>query len=231
MMEITILGEIPFRVDLPQLLKQMRIREGSRVEEEIREMAQQADIIGRPKAVYRAGLIESRGDDFVVLHGRRFQSRVLAVNVEKVHKGFPFVATCGKELEEWSESFDSGLEKFYAETIKGMALGEAIGELLRHMEQHHHPGKVSMMNPGSLEDWPLSEQESLFSILGDPEESIGVTLLDSLLMWPGMSASGLWFPSEEHYENCMLCPMEDCPGRRAPYDKDLYDKKYGKAGR
>ena len=227
----TVLDDIPFSPDSAQLLEQMRAKEGSRVAGEVAEMARCASDLGRPRAVYRACLIESRGDDFVVLRGERFQSRVLAVNVEKVHRVFPFVATCGTELEEWSGSFTSGLKKFCAETIKGMALGAAIGELVRHMDRHHHPGEVSMMNPGSLEDWPLSEQEALFSVLEDPGESIGVRLLDNLLMSPGMSASGLWFPSGEAYENCMLCPMEDCPGRRAPYDEELYERKYRKGSR
>jgi len=37
---------------------------------------------------------------------------------------------------------------------------------------------------------------------------------------PLKSGSGIWFPSESHYENCMLCPRTDCPNRRAPYDAD-----------
>jgi len=38
------------------------------------------------------------------------------------------------------------------------------------------------MNPGSLEDWPLTEQRVLFALLGDPQAAIGVRLTDSLLM-------------------------------------------------
>ncbi len=83
-----------------------------------------------------------------------------------------------------------------------------------------------MMNPGSLEDWPLTEQKALFQVLGNTEEAMGVELMENSFMRPAMTVSGLWFPSQEKYENCMLCPMEDCPGRRAPYDKGLYDKKY-----
>ena len=113
-------------------------------------------------------------------------------------------------------------------SIKGMALGASIMALLEHIEEHHRPGQVSMMNPGSIEDWPVSEQRCLFKLLGNPEESIGVQLMDSCFMRPAMTVSGIWFPAEEHYENCMLCPMERCPGRRAPYDKSLFERKYKK---
>jgi hypothetical protein len=40
-------------------------------------------------------------------------------------------------------------------------------------------------------------------------------------MVPLKSASGIYFPNETEFENCQLCPMEKCIGRRAPYDPDL----------
>ena len=225
-MERTLLDEIPLKVDLSQLLGQFRVEKGSNLGEEIRELTEEGCARGRPKALYRACLIEARGEDYVVLEGKHFQSRVLAVNVEKVHRVFPFVATCGQELEAWSEGLEPGLKKFCADSIKGMALGAAIAALLDHMQEHHHPGEVSMMNPGSLADWPLTEQKTLFQVVGNTEDAIGVELMENFFMRPAMTASGLWFPSQEKYENCMLCPMEDCPGRRAPYDKGLYERKY-----
>jgi hypothetical protein len=230
-MDATILDEVAWQIDLPQLKQQLGIKQGDSYAAEAEGMAAKAEAIGKPKAMYKAGLIESRGDDHVVIEGRTFKSRVLAVNLEKVHRVFPFVATCGVELEEWSSAFTSALEKYWADAIKGMALGASILALLEHIKEQHHPGDVSMMNPGSIQSWSLSEQRALFSILGAPEDSIGVELMESCFMKPGMSVSGMWFPTEHHFENCMLCPMENCPGRRAPYDKELYDGKYKKDSR
>jgi len=227
-MDPTILDDIPWRLDLPQLMQQLGIKEGDTHADKARSMAAEAEARGKPKALYKAGLIESRGEDHVVIEGLTFESRVLAVNLAKVHRAFPFVATCGVELEEWSRSFPSVLERFWADAINGMALGASILALLEHIRDQHHPGDLSMMNPGSIDSWSLSEQRALFTLLGDPEESIGVELMESCFMRPSMSTSGIWFPTEDHYENCMLCPMERCPGRRAPYDKDLYERKYEK---
>jgi hypothetical protein len=227
-MDPVVLDKVPWQVDLPQLLKQLGVKEGDSYAEEARRMAVEAEARGRPKAMYKAGLIESRGQDHVVIDGITFESRVLAVNLARVHRAFPFVATCGTELEEWSRSFTSVLEKFWADTLKGMALGASMVALVEHMKAEHNPGDLSMMNPGSIESWSLTEQRALFTLLGNPEESIGVVLMDSCFMMPGMSTSGLWFPTEDHFENCMLCRMENCPGRRAPYDSELYDKKYRK---
>jgi hypothetical protein len=82
------------------------------------------------------------------------------------------------------------------------------------------------MSPGSLGEWPLSQQRPLFASLGDVAGAIGVRLSESLLMVPAKSVSGVCFPTEESFESCQLCPREDCPGRRAPYDETLYDRKY-----
>ena len=227
-MDATILDEVAWKIDLPQLKEQLGIKEGDSYAAKAESMAARAEAIGRPKGMYKAGLIESRGEDHVIIEGQTFKSRVLAVNLEKVHRVFPFVATCGVELEEWSRTFTSVLEKFWADAIKGMALGASFLALLDHIKDQHRPGDVSMMSPGSIESWSLSEQRALFSILGAPEDSIGVELMESCFMKPSMSASGMWFPTEHHFENCMLCPMVNCPGRRAPYDKELYDRRYKK---
>ena len=85
---------------------------------------------------------------------------------------------------------------------------------------------MSAMNPGSLEDWPISEQRQLFSILGDVESLIGVRLTDSFLMLPIKSVSGVYFPKEITFQSCQLCPRERCQGRRAPYDEKLKGKYF-----
>jgi hypothetical protein len=87
-------------------------------------------------------------------------------------------------------------------------------------------GPTAAMSPGSLADWPIREQRPLFSLLGDPEQAIGVKLTDSFLMIPNKTVSGLRFSTEERFESCQLCPREHCPGRRAAYEPDLYDRKY-----
>ena len=130
------------------------------------------------------------------------------------------------ELEDWSNSIDDMLKGYWAEAIKRMALGSAMNALAEHLMEHYRPGRTSSMSPGSLADWPIQEQRTLFKVLGNTRDSIGVQLTDSFLMIPTKSVSGIWFPTETTFESCQLCPRTDCPGRRAPYDKDLYDKRY-----
>ena len=225
-MDAVVLDDIPFRIDLGQLMKKLHVREGHAYTDDVKRLADEAQAIARPKALYKVAYIESRDDKAVVIDGITMNSRVLRVNLEQAHRVFPYVVTCGMELQAWADSIDDVLRRFWAETINEMALRVAIQVLNKHLAERYRPGSTSAMSPGSLGEWPIQAQRPLFALLGDPKEAIGVRLTDSLLMIPTKSVSGIRFPTEESFESCQLCPRENCPGRRAPYDKDLYDKKY-----
>jgi hypothetical protein len=225
-MEATILEGLPFQIDFEQLKKNLRVKEGTEMVGKLEGMAREAQKIARPKVCYRVAYVESKGEDHLMADGVRFTSRVLRVNLDKVYRVFPFVASCGLELEEWSKSVEGILEQFWAEEIKVTAVRWAIRYLHEYLTDHYQPGKMSRMNPGSLPDWPLSEQKPLFTLLGNGPATIGVQLKDSFLMVPVKSVSGIWFPTEEKFESCQLCQREKCPGRRAPYEPELMERKY-----
>ncbi len=227
--DMVLLEQIAFELQADSLLQRLHLDAQSSDAERVRELIGEAQAIGRPKALYRVAYVEERGDDYVVVDGVRLTSRVLRVNLESTYRVFPFVATCGRELEDWSNGISDMLESFWAGAIKEAVLGAAIRALGEDLNKRFQPGRTSAMNPGSLEDWPMKEQQQLFRLLGDPERTIGVRLSDSFLMVPVKSVSGLRFPSETSFENCQLCPREGCPGRRAPYDRDLYERKYRRA--
>ena len=112
----------------------------------------------------------------------------------------------------------------WMDEIKTTALGAARKAFLDRIETLYRPGPTSHMAPGSLEDWPIGEQSPLFSLFGDVESLIGVTLKDSFLMVPIKSVSGILFPTEVKFESCQLCPREGCPGRRAAFDEHGWDQ-------
>lgn len=224
----TILNEISFEPEIERLLKDVRDRGPKRVVEEVEGLIAAATGIGAPKALYRLAFVEQKGDDRVIIAGVELKSRVLRVNLDNAHRVFAYAATCGRELDEWAKSFDDLLQRYWADKINEMALRAAIRTLREHLVDHYQLGRISTMSPGSLEDWPIEEQRPLFGILGDTETAIGVRLTDSFLMIPTKSVSGIVFPTEVRFESCQLCPRQNCPGRRAEYDKDLYDRKYRK---
>jgi len=221
-----ILADIPFDVDADALLATLRIPPESDRAADIRTMVEAVRPIVRPKAVYDVCYIESRGDDTVVLGGATFTSRVLRVNLDQAERVFPFVVTCGREVADHAASFDDLVVSFALDTLMVKALGAAIAFLETHVKTTYELGRTAVMNPGSLDDWPLTEQKQLFSVFGDVRELIGVELTDSCLMVPVKSVSGILFPTEVRFESCQLCPREVCPSRRAKHQPELWEKRY-----
>lgn len=224
-----VLDDIPYHSDIDALARRLRLAQDSDLVAALSELVDEAQAVARPRAMYRVGFIDERGDDYVVIDGTRFTSRILQVNLEGVHRVFLYVATCGTELEAWARSLDDLLHRYWAETIQEMALRTAGRALHRHMVECYELGETSTMAPGSLSEWPLSEQRPLFACLGEVTESVGVRLTDSLLMVPAKSVSGIRFPTTGSFASCQLCPRENCPGRRAPYEETLYDRRYRRA--
>jgi hypothetical protein len=224
----TILAFPSAEIDFPTLVAALRVREGSEDETELRVMASEIRAVARPKALYMMAFVEAKGEDYIVADGVRFTSRVLRVNLAPTgaHRCFPFVCTSGQEAEAWAAAQGGFMRRFWADALNQALLHAAVLSLQEHLRDRFQLGSISMMNPGSLADWPLREQRSLFSLLGNVKEAIGVELTKSLLMVPTKSVSGIFFPAEETFASCQLCPREKCPNRRAPYDPELYDRKY-----
>ncbi len=222
-----VLKDIPFSIRPEELAESLKIRPESPQMVRLKELIEKAQIIGRPKAFYKMAFIQEKKEDQVLVDGVTFTSRVLRVNLEKAHRLFPYLATCGEELEEWSKNLEDFLDKYLGDAIKEKALRLDLDFLYKDLVRRFQPGQLSRMNPGSLPDWPLAEQVPLFTLLGEGPSAIGVRLNESFLMLPIKSVSGIWFPTEESFESCRLCPRENCPGRRAAYVPGLYEHKYG----
>lgn len=222
-----VLDDIPFRLDRPRLFQRLGVEQrGDGLGDELEALASEAERIGRPRALYRVAMVDERRDTRTVIGGVAFESRVLAVNLGSADRVFPYVLTCGPELQAWSEGLADPLAGFWAETIKEFSLGAATTRFLAHVEETFRIGASSSMNPGSLPDWPLREQEPLFRLLGDVAGAIGVTLSESFVMLPTKSVSGILFPTEHDFASCQLCQRAECPNRRAPYDPELFEKRY-----
>ena len=226
MTDAVVLREIAFELDLPALLKKLRLDGKAEYAERCSRLARAAAEMARPKAAYRLAPIDSKNADGVVADGVALTSHVLRVNLEEANRVFPFVVTCGAELEGWAKSLPELLERYWADMIMEEAVRAALAAVTTDLARRHAVERYAMMNPGSLPDWPLEEQTAVFTLLGDASKAIGVTLTDSFIMVPLKSASGLLFPTGSTYENCQLCPREACPNRRMPYDPMLYEGRY-----
>lgn len=218
-----ILGDIPIHLDTEQVLKKLHLNERREQFDVVHKLVEIANSVVQPKVIYEMSYVDNKNEDTVDIGGIKFTSRVLRVNLDKVGKVFPAIITIGKKLEDRMASLDNLLEQYYLDEIGNVALGLIGNYLEEHLKREYRIGQLSNMYPGmgELQDWPIAQQEQLFSLFGNVEALIGVKLTPSLLMIPRKSESGIYFPTEVNFTSCQICSRERCKDRQAPYDKDL----------
>ncbi|MFM8321477.1 MAG: hypothetical protein ACKOC5_11235 [Chloroflexota bacterium] len=142
-----ILTLTPFTIDLEHLHARLRVRPGSRQEQELHELTALANAAGRPKAAYVEQFIEDRQGDTLTIGGERFSSRQMRLNLEPVDKVFAYVVTAGVELDQALDEKDM-LRDFYWDAIKEEILGSAIHLFDDTLRRRHGMPKTATMNPG-----------------------------------------------------------------------------------
>ncbi len=226
-----VLNGIPIELRLEAVIKRMRLRKRSdSILGHIREVLDIARPIAKPKAVFDVVYIENKNGDSMEIGGVEFKSRVLRINLDKVERVFPYVVTCGRELDEIDIPSTDFIKGYYLDQIKETAVVLARQYVEGYLKKRYALGQLSRLAPGAGagDDWPITQQKELFSLFGGREkveELIGVRLTDSFLMVPIKSVSGIFFPTEIRFESCQICPREQCIGRRAAYDPEVV-KKY-----
>jgi len=228
-LETRVLADIPFEIDEAEVFRRVHVEPDGEYGDEIRQIIAKARDAAAPKAAYGVAFVDGKGDDWVSIEGTRFVSRVLRANLDDIGRVFPYVATCGDELDAIPIDPGDVLAVFCRDTIKEMALGAAMSFLSEHVRGTYELKKITAMSPGSGDTivWPIEQQVELFGLLGDTKRLVGVTLTDSCLMIPNKSVSGLFYPSEHDFVTCRLCHREKCEGRRAAFDQHLWEEKVG----
>jgi len=192
-----VLDSIPFALSAPALMKRVHVHEGSDLAAELLPLTEQAATCARPKACYLAAPVTDRGENFVEIERVRFTSSALRVKTQNASQVFPYLATCGQELQAWGDGIEDMVHRFWVDALKELALKAAMPALNEHIDATYHQGSTLMMRPGMQEDWPIEQQRALFDLLGGCVEAIEVRLTDSMLMIPSKTLSGIRFPTEE----------------------------------
>ncbi|MBE9547205.1 MAG: hypothetical protein IMF10_06900 [Proteobacteria bacterium] len=175
----------------------------------------------KPRLSYRTEKIESINGKVVhLLKGLSFTSKKLSKTMENCDEITCFIATIGDGIEKEIALLtdDNRLSDAYIIDSMGSAAVEKMAEKFHQDMRNRYiaEGKSVTMrfSPGYC-DWPIEEQNKLFSFF-DPA-STGVELTDSCLMLPRKSISGIFgiLPSNMPvYNPCSECGRTNCPHRR-----------------
>ena len=204
----------------PEVLRDGKFYHGDPDSPAARRLLERCRAVACPKAVAlcvpvthdEAGRVTAVGD-------QSMSSPVLDEQLKGLHRAFAYVATCGTELAavDW-EGSDELRRALLGVCVD--AMNAVIRRMTEELTERFRLGNMAVLNPGSLPEWPLADQDKLFRLLGDVTGDTGVTLGSNHFMTPLASGSGLLFETEHDYQNCTYCTNLKCVIRRAPYDPE-----------
>ncbi len=218
---------IRIELNLQDLEKKLRIEERPNLIKKLSEMVLQLEKIAKPTAIVLPVFPRFIGNQTVLIEGLEFQSIILKKNLEQASSSFAVVVTSGWEVEIWTRAFDDILFQYWADFLAEEVLQQTVNYTNSAIKSQKNIKTVSWMTPGSLDDWPIDEQEKLFGLFAGKNIEMDVRLTENNIMQPQKSLSGLVFSSDEPFFSCQLCDKEKCNKRRAKYNVDLYSQKYG----
>ena len=141
---------------------------------------------------------------------------IIANQLKKSKTVALFVSTAGPLLEQWSRQLmaDGDMMKGFLVDAVGSEVADRASEWLeKHLAEHVDPRGWAVTNrysPGYC-DWPVTDQQKLFSFL--PPLFCGISLTPSSLMIPIKSLSGiigLGPDVQRGAYQCSICDLKDC---------------------
>jgi len=224
----TLITDIPVHLDVPMVLAGIKSSGANkRLESVIGELIPVVLPVVRPKVLFKEARVTLANGVHLAVNGFEFSHHVPSLSFQIGEMVFPYVTTCGLEIE--SLQFPGDMLKDYClNMIKNTVLmHSAVKYFEDYLKSTYKLTEVSRLGPGEAMG-STRQQRTLFSLLGDVEGAVGVRLSEHNMMVPEKSSSGIYFETAGRIESCQWCP-NDCRARRAPYDPELF-KTYRKKG-
>jgi hypothetical protein len=192
-----VLDNIPFELNDEKIIKQLHPHgDIQRYEKDIRELIDMVVPIAKPKAIYAIGQIGHKKEDSLEINGVTFSGSLLRDKFQNVSSVFPFVASCGREVDTLEIPAKEVLKRYCLDVIKMMLAISAVSSLQNHLIKQHAARNLASVNPGYSENWPITQLKELFSAIGNVEALIGVSLTESCTMKPLKSRAGIFFATD-----------------------------------
>jgi len=200
-------------LDRPKMMTDLRIRSGSSDRHAFNRLADRAESAAIPRALIMDSTLAETPEDGLTIDGTPFSIEKIRSLTEIPCRVFPFLATCGRELNTIKEG-GSIIESFWLHEIMIKALEGAVNAAIRFVQRASALDAVSLVSPGSFPGWDIHEQNKIFALFEGHAEHEGINLNSAMMLVPEHSLAGLLVPCREQHDLCALCGSVTCPRRK-----------------
>jgi hypothetical protein len=161
-----VLNPLPFQIDTAAVLARMRVTPGARAETEVLDLIAEAKQSRSPKAMYRMATSTQRTDAVIMERHPLHQPRAAREPGRSAAR-----LRLRLHLRPRTGGMGGGSRtmcwRFYADAMNQAVLGQCARRVPGAAAEAYSVQQTSGMNPGSLGEWPISQQRPLFALIGD----------------------------------------------------------------
>lgn len=156
----------------------------------------------------------------ILMHRKLYLNRQVTAYLKGATYVALFECTAGAVFSEQYREYNAQgdiLEAYIADALGSLTVEKAMDKIQEKLrdEMTNYQLKISTRYSPGYCNWPLTEQQTLFELVGD--NPTGITLSDSCLMYPTKSVSGIIGigPDMKAREyGCVTCSNKNCIYRR-----------------
>lgn len=219
--ERILIDNIEVNITKEDVLKKMGMPADHRFGDAIAEVIEEAKNLGNAKLLYCEAKIGERTEETIEIGGVTFTGKDLVDALKDVDTVYPYICTCGAELYDATLNSKDLVRMFYLDNIAHFYLLQP-SIVLSDILDNKFGTRSECMTPGSFENWELSQNVPIFTLLNNGEGT-GVTMNEFALMDPAKSVAGIRFKTTDCGKKCSICMKRDCADRVDDFGKTIYE--------
>ncbi|MDL2253164.1 hypothetical protein LJC49_03735 [Ruminococcaceae bacterium OttesenSCG-928-I18] len=221
-----VVTNLPFTCPRGELAKKLHTQKCDELYEQAMDILQEVEDHIHPCYLVKEFRVDTVDRDGFVIDGCRFSSKIAAHKLNGAQSVLLFIASCGAEIGKILDETEDELDRYILDQISYLAYLEANKRLIEAVHRQWGIDQFIRLCPGSVIDWSVGDVCLFFKLLEGKGlyEQLGVRVLESGLIDPLKSSSGLFHVTEEEFESCSICPRQNCEGRREAFDLELHDQ-------
>jgi hypothetical protein len=133
-----VIDNVPVKLELDDVVKKTRIRSmNDNFKDIINELLDMVHPIAKPKALFEISRVENRQGDLMEIGGIKFTSHILRVNLDRIDTVFPYIVTCGREVDEIEIPASQMLKYYFMDQIREIITRSTLNYLVDHIRNNH----------------------------------------------------------------------------------------------
>lgn len=190
MNRVTVLDNIPFKMDMAAFFEQIHVEQNSRRADRICKIVEVAMPYVRPIALYKRSEIEIIDDSVFLIDGRPFKSYTIRELLLKKSVVYPNIVTCGRDIESYSLSQDKMLEQYITMELCNYACSYGRDAMLADMQARWQCGETFDLFPGEG-DWEMLQGIQIYKIFEKETSRLKLSISKTGTPRPSRTAFGL----------------------------------------